>query len=92
MRKHVLSLLLLFTACTSSTAVRVDSYSDVSVIPKGFIEGTKFAIVPKFHPNELFAREIGQKIQSVLEQRGYEIVEREQADYFLNFEVDTKTV
>ncbi|MBS0624497.1 MAG: DUF4136 domain-containing protein [Verrucomicrobia bacterium] len=93
MKRYILlSACLLFTACSTTTAVKVDSYSNYAAIPNGFSEKATFSIHPMHHTNPLFAQETTHKIRYSLEQRGYTVLEPEAAEYRLHFEVTPKTV
>lgn len=58
--------------------------------------GSSFAIAPPPHDNQMFSKEVAQKIRKILEGSGYSITDKEHADYLLQFDFamtsDTKTI
>ncbi len=84
------ALLLLgccFIGCGATTQqIRVNGYTDPKVTPAAIIPGRSFAVVEnKEASNPLLEKEIKDKIEKLLTQKGFSIVPFDQADYYLFF-------
>lgn len=83
------TLLFLGSCGKQHVSVVSNAFADKSVIPRGFTPGDSFSIKPANENDELFSKEVGQKIKILLNDRGYR-VKTAGADYDLVFAFDMK--
>lgn len=81
----ILLILLFFSSCTRHYSISVDTYADKQYIPKGFPANSSFAISPGKDENQMFSKEVSQKIAQLLKDRGYRTDVPGKADYILVF-------
>lgn len=86
------ALLLTLCSCYRTIQVDVDTYINYKKAHKGFPDGSSFCLASK-QDNNLLNNEIKLKLESALTSAGYQIKDRNVADYYLvfNYEVDRKT-
>ena len=79
--------LALFSSCIKDSDMRIttNTFANKKVIPKGFSSGSSFSVVAKQKGEELFSKEVSQKIATILKKQGFEIKEPRNADYNLTF-------
>jgi len=78
-------MLLFLCSCTRTYYVDVDTYADRKQIPNGFPPGSSFVVLPDETDVGAFSKEMTQKIDQMLEDRGYDVVSANKADYYLVF-------
>ncbi len=80
-----LILLLLTIACTKYH-VCTNTFVDSKAIPCGFPQGSSFDLISLNEENPLFSKEIGFKIEKLLEGQGYSVLYKDRADYHLEYD------
>lgn len=85
-----IGLLIILPGCAKRT-IRVEStaLADTTAIPRGFDVESTFVIVPP-EPNNLQTKEITKKISLLLENKGHQVNQSQEADYYLCFEYGNK--
>ncbi|MBS0634544.1 MAG: hypothetical protein JSR37_03680 [Verrucomicrobia bacterium] len=88
-----LAILMLTLFCSCSKAFFVDSnaFSDKQAIPQGFPASSSFMVISLYQNNQIFAKDVTKKIQNILLDKGYTIAEDALADYYLIYDIKTKT-
>jgi len=96
MRIHKLVLLslstILFASCGRDGGMRIttNTFANKEVIPYGFKPGDSFSISTKQKGDQLFAKEVSQKIASILTNKGFKLKSPHAADYNLRFSFGMK--
>jgi hypothetical protein len=62
-----------------------NTYTDAKKIPHGFPNNASFVVVPMQNENQLHSKELSQKIETILENKGYNLQNKDKADYYLTF-------
>jgi hypothetical protein len=91
--KLILSSLLIFLipSCGSRRATIVsNAFLDTAAIPYGFTMQSSFSIAHANAKDSMLAKEVSQKIEAALEDKGYTIADKNHAAYQLNFSYDMK--
>ncbi len=88
---HWLFILLLIPGCAKQIQVYSTAFADKKKIPNGFASDKSFFVFMPDDKNELFAKEVKDKIENLLIEGGYLLADLEQADYYLffNFGLDS---
>ena len=79
--------IILLGSCAKDSGMRIttNTFANKEIIPKGFQKNDSFSITTKQKGDELFAKEVSQKIATVLEDRGFVVKTDGDADFNLNF-------
>lgn len=81
-----LSMLLLGSCMKESGMdIRTNTFANEKIIPKGFQPNDSFSISAKQKGDQLFTREVSQKIATLLKNRGFTVTTAATADYNLIF-------
>jgi len=79
--------ILILASCAKEGVMRMttNTFANKEVIPQGFKAGSSFYISAKQKGDELFKKEVSQKIATILKNKGFETKNSYYADYHLNF-------
>lgn len=84
------SVVFLLSSCLHTVRVTSDTFADQKAIPCGFRYGSSFFIKSARKDNQLFAKEVTYKIERILNDQGYSVVQSSKdADYCLIFTFDS---
>lgn len=90
LKKHLpLIFLLALPGCLRSIRITSNTYADVRTIPTGFPLWSSFSISSPRSGASLLAREIGWKIEQLLDAKGFQISDSDdEADFRLQFDYE----
>jgi hypothetical protein len=77
----LLSFLIVLPGCMKQIHVASNTFADRTIIPCGFFAGQSFSITATNNSQNLFEKEVSQKIAYTLEEIGYEIAITEPSSY-----------
>lgn len=72
-------------SCARDSHLTTSTFVDTKTLPQGFAQGSSFALLPMQKDNQLFSKEVSQKIEKILEGKGYTVKNPDKADYYLLF-------
>jgi hypothetical protein len=81
----LLSFLVVLPGCMKQIHVASNTFADRTIIPCGFSAGQSFSIASTNNSQNLFEKEVSQKIAYTLEEMGYEIAVTKPADFELQY-------
>ncbi len=87
----MLACILLLPACGKQLRIKSNTFADAHVIPQGFPAGSAFSITPLQEDNRFLAKELTQKIGTILTQKGHHVTKTPFAQYHLEFSYDIRT-
>ncbi|MBF5060040.1 hypothetical protein [Candidatus Neptunochlamydia vexilliferae] len=80
-------LAAIFSSCTRYYHIEANTFVDSKTIPNGFHPGSSFAIHPFEKEQTFLEKEVSQKIEQILVDKGYHVVPPNKADYYLTFSI-----
>jgi len=86
-------IILSLCSCGPYVHVSNNSFADIQSLPQGFPCSSSFYIeLPEVGENKLFAKEVANKIVTIVQNKGYDVVRSaELADYMLIFTIKMKS-
>ena len=82
----IIMILPLFCSCGKRIEkITINSFTNPKKIPNGFSKESSFCVIPAKNNNQLFEKEISQKIKTILQDQEYAIKEQKNANYYLTF-------
>ena len=79
--------ILFLGSCGKDTGMRIttNTFANKEIIPDGFKKNASFSVSAKQKGNELFSKEVSQKIATILKDKGFTVKANGNADYTVNF-------
>lgn len=79
-------LLLLLNACGKKINITSNTFADTKNIPRGFKKRSTFFVKTTKQEKKLLAKEVAQKVEWLLEEKGYDVTNQQDADYHVTFD------
>ena len=90
MKRRFFALLFLPLLISSCAKVRKEqvannAFADMLIIPDGFVAGSSFSVTAETTDNPMLAKEVARKIEKLMQDKGYVVTSRQNAEYHLTF-------